>query len=284
MVIPLPSCRPKSEPKIMNANIPTDAKVKELDTDELGSQICVNVGPCKVENRFSTNEDDMKAQVLRGACWVPASLLEVLPNQSMTIPMNSEHTTDMINNAVQYPAENLGLINEGLVKLGIKTTASSVISGFKLGQDLISFEAKMVPLPKIEYPRSSKDVDQGIKGPHSNFASWNIAHCTFAKPASLNNIHALGLDGWKKPWIKLNEGDIRDRLSTWLKHHGFGVIQGINQWARHQSTYFPKNPKTPNEATETKESAKAFEFHLQDIKEKENDLTFILLKKRDYTK
>jgi hypothetical protein len=94
--------------------------VRGLPRDQC-AQRCVNVGPRSVKGCKSAKEESLK-----GSSWIPACLLEILPNQPMTVPMNPETTPSMIEKALRYPIHNLGLINEeGLVKLGIKPSAQN---------------------------------------------------------------------------------------------------------------------------------------------------------------
>ena len=96
-----------------DTNLCADAKVNFTRGEY--DQLCVNVGK-KVVRTI-----DPKEQSLQGAQWVPAYLLEILPDQPMTVQMSSNHTTAMIKYALRYPAANAFLIeSEGLEKLGIR--------------------------------------------------------------------------------------------------------------------------------------------------------------------
>lgn len=66
----------------------------------------------------------MRKQTLEGAIWIPACLLEIVPNQPMTAPLQPRHTSEMIRYALRYPAANAALIDqEGLELLGLKAPA-----------------------------------------------------------------------------------------------------------------------------------------------------------------
>jgi hypothetical protein len=63
----------------------------------------------------------MRKQSARGAQWIPACLLQIIPGQIVTTTLDSGHTRDMIKNALRLPAENFGLIEEeGLEIIGVK--------------------------------------------------------------------------------------------------------------------------------------------------------------------
>jgi eukaryotic translation initiation factor 2C len=84
--------------------------------DEL---LCVNVGK-KVENLDTANETKMRKQTLDGAIWIPACLLEILPNQAVHGLLSADNTAQMIKQAVRLPAANAGrIVQEGLEVLGV---------------------------------------------------------------------------------------------------------------------------------------------------------------------
>jgi hypothetical protein len=64
----------------------------------------------------------LKDQSEQGAIWIPACLLEIVPNQPVTMPLNPGHTTLMIDNALRLPAPNVKYIStEGLNVCGFGT-------------------------------------------------------------------------------------------------------------------------------------------------------------------
>jgi hypothetical protein len=62
--------------------------------------LCVNVGK-KVNPR-----DSMQNQSLKGAVWISAGLLEIIPFQPMNSGLSVDHTAQMIRHAVRLPAAN----------------------------------------------------------------------------------------------------------------------------------------------------------------------------------
>jgi hypothetical protein len=88
--------------------------------------ICVNVGKRVRANGQDTDNpvDDrlMREQSERGAQWIPACLLQIMPGQIVKTTLGSNHTCEMIKHALRLPAENLGLIEEeDLDIIGVKT-------------------------------------------------------------------------------------------------------------------------------------------------------------------
>jgi hypothetical protein len=88
--------------------------------------VCVNVGKrVRANGRDTENPAEdrlMREQSERGAQWIPACLLQIMPGQIVKTTLDSNHTSEMIKHALRLPAENLGLIEEeGLDIIGMKT-------------------------------------------------------------------------------------------------------------------------------------------------------------------
>ena len=101
-----------------------EAKIKGLDSKQPWEKLCVNVGT-RVKAGWSSTPGDtiMREQSLGGAQWIPACLLEIVPNQMTNAMLSPEHTAEMLRNAVRLPAANAGLIvEEGLPMIGLKTS------------------------------------------------------------------------------------------------------------------------------------------------------------------
>jgi len=100
-------------------NFPADA-VKDS-----AATYCVNVGKrVKIPNsdEAQPNEEIMRHQSERGAQWIPACLLEIIPGQVITTTLGPQHTGEMIKKALRLPAGNYDLIEkEGLEIIGVKT-------------------------------------------------------------------------------------------------------------------------------------------------------------------
>jgi hypothetical protein len=89
---------------------------------------CINVGKrvdtlsTKVEENTIPNDTLMRKQSAQGAQWIPACLLQIVPNQVVTTTLRPVHTSQMIRHALRLPAENVGLIeDEGLEIMGVKS-------------------------------------------------------------------------------------------------------------------------------------------------------------------
>jgi hypothetical protein len=106
---------------------------KQLEPPVVTSRdvLCVNVGK-RVRGRKRVNEtweDFMRDQVQGGACWIPADLLEICPNQSTRAVLAPAHAKDMIKEACRLPNANAALIDkEGLQILGIKGSQQGLVS------------------------------------------------------------------------------------------------------------------------------------------------------------
>jgi hypothetical protein len=88
---------------------------------------CINVGNrvdtllTKVEENTIPNDTLMRKQSAQGAQWIPACLLQIVPNQVVTTTLGPVHTSQMIRHALRLPAENVDLIeDEGLEIMGVK--------------------------------------------------------------------------------------------------------------------------------------------------------------------
>lgn len=67
----------------------------------------------------------MKEQSLKGAQWIPACLLEIVPNQTTKATLGGMHTSSMLDVALRLPNANATFIEkEGLVRLGIRNQAA----------------------------------------------------------------------------------------------------------------------------------------------------------------
>jgi hypothetical protein len=83
--------------------------------------VCVNVGRrVKSKHGQQLAESQVKEQTEGGALWIPACLLEIVPNQVISMTLGSSHTSDMIKCAAHLPARNVDLITkEGFKMLGL---------------------------------------------------------------------------------------------------------------------------------------------------------------------
>lgn len=95
--------------------------------------LCVNVGTRvrTVRRHDESREALMKEQSLKGAQWIPACLLEIVPNQTTKATLGGMHTSSMLDVALRLPHANATFIEkEGLVRLGIKnhTAQSPLVS------------------------------------------------------------------------------------------------------------------------------------------------------------
>ncbi|KAF2817714.1 Piwi-domain-containing protein [Mytilinidion resinicola] len=130
----------------------------------------------------------MRLESEKGAVWVPASCLEILPMQPVKIPLNSTQTSDMISAALRSPGDNARLIvGEGLKSLGISggdgranfvstilITLSNVTVtdrlqegiGFNINTSLVEFIARILPSPRLSY---DSKIQPTIKD-----ASWHL--------------------------------------------------------------------------------------------------------------
>jgi hypothetical protein len=91
--------------------------------------LCVNVGK-RVKRIVGMNQTDptqMRRQTLDGAVWIPACLLEILPNQAVHNLLSANDTAEMIKQAVRLPAANAGrIVQEGLEILGAKSRTNQL--------------------------------------------------------------------------------------------------------------------------------------------------------------
>lgn len=92
--------------------------------DVVGEVLCVNVGKkvstnSRRDNPLETDEQFMRRQVIDGAIWIPANLLDIVENQQIKVPLRGDHQSAMINLACRRPTKNVALIDlEGLRFLG----------------------------------------------------------------------------------------------------------------------------------------------------------------------
>jgi hypothetical protein len=90
--------------------------------------LCVNVG--KKLNASAAN--DMREQSKQGAIWIPAQLLEIIPNQPMKLQLPSELISKLTNVACRKPAQNAKLIiEEGLDVLRVDGRSSQALVSFE---------------------------------------------------------------------------------------------------------------------------------------------------------
>jgi eukaryotic translation initiation factor 2C len=134
--------------------------------------LCVNVG------KPASSTSNMGEQSDRGAIWVPANLLEILPDQTTNVELCSQHTADMIAMALREPGSNAGLIDlEGLEKLGIKGDQAHLGQlSVAAGHDLMQFGGSISPQNR---------------GPPVKIAAWNLANVKFAAPKNVATLHVL---------------------------------------------------------------------------------------------
>jgi eukaryotic translation initiation factor 2C len=130
----------------------------------------------------------MDEQSVRGAIWIPANLLEILPDQTANVELCSQHTADMITMALREPGYNAGLIDlEGLEKLGIKGDQAHLGKlSVAAGHDMIQFGASISPQPRITYGGGPQN-----RGPPVKIAAWNLANVKFAAPKNVAALHVL---------------------------------------------------------------------------------------------
>ncbi|KAF1937200.1 hypothetical protein EJ02DRAFT_469878 [Clathrospora elynae] len=145
--------------------------------------VYVNVGKPVSSSR------DMCDQSIKGAVWVSANLLEIIPDQPTSACLCPQNAADMILMALRQSGHNAGLIGlEGLGILGIKCNQQHLKSmEISTGQHLIKFGASISPQLAI--------------------AAWN-----------LRDLRTLGMDLNEKPY---NEGLARlqsldKRLQSWF--------------------------------------------------------------------
>ncbi|KAH5324478.1 hypothetical protein HBI12_092410 [Parastagonospora nodorum] len=270
-----------------------EAKIKGLDAKKnKWEKLCVNVGT-RVKSGWSDTSKDttMREQSLGGAQWIPACLLEIVPNQLTNAMLSTEHTTEMLRDAVRLPAANAGLIiKEGLPMLGLKTPGHKDADekldalGFAVGQKLISFAAKSLNLPTLVYapPRSLDGKKAGPYGnvvekvPHRDRANWNLENVGFTNPIiEVESLHVLGLPmcfdslldrskNAEEPNVQIEKRlqYCRDDFHEQLAGHDIWVIKGFTEQQKMSSL------------------EKQLEYWFSDCLS--NDCTLILLKEKNY--
>ncbi|KAG9194008.1 hypothetical protein G6011_04043 [Alternaria panax] len=201
---------------------------------------CVNVGTrvrsfqCKDE----TLEDLMREQSLKGAQWIPAFLLEIVPNQTTKATLSGAHTTSMLNAALRLPRANATMIEEeGLARLGIKNqTNQSPLAklGFAVSTDLITIPGKMLELPHLYYgPHKSNLLKTAplsaqlrqLTTRKRELSSWNLEQVTFAKPGSIGKFHVLALEGSQERDNGVNI--VRENMVKTLQSHNMTLVAGV---------------------------------------------------------
>lgn len=191
--------------------------VQEVTQDTL----CVNVGK-KVNLSKS-----MRAQCEDGAIWIPASLLEILPNQpTKAFPLDSYHTENMMAQAVRQPNMNLCLIvDEGLIKLGIRGDQRYLNEmGVVSSKSLVKFPASRLSPPTILYDRR--------RIPPTD-ASWNLVNVRFCQSPPLKRLCVLGLRNSLHPHqINLLADNMELRIrdhGTTLEEQNFVRLQALHE-------------------------------------------------------
>lgn len=96
---------------------------KNPEFNSIKNDLCVNVGtPVRTKKRSDEEWDDLfRIQSQKKPVWIPARLLQILPNQSIKVVLGATEAGEMIRTACRQPMGNAALIDqEGLFKLGIK--------------------------------------------------------------------------------------------------------------------------------------------------------------------
>jgi hypothetical protein len=155
--------------------------------------LCVNVGKPASPNNMGSNlsaPQIMRSQSVKGAIWIPANLLEIVPDQTTNVGLCPQHTADMIRIALRAPGHNVDLIDlEGLQRLGIKGDQHHLSSmGVTTGKNLISFGAAALQQPRLIYSQN-KPV------PQLAIAAWNLKDVTFAVGRPITQLHVLACPG-----------------------------------------------------------------------------------------
>jgi hypothetical protein len=105
----------------------TDPK---FSLDRIADEICVNVGtPVRTKAKDDeTVEDLMRHQSQKSPVWIPASLLDIAPEQAIKTTLDGDHAAEMIAVACRRPMQNAALIDlEGLPKLGLKKDQTRLV-------------------------------------------------------------------------------------------------------------------------------------------------------------
>ncbi|KAF2005628.1 Piwi-domain-containing protein [Amniculicola lignicola CBS 123094] len=175
--------------------------------------LCINVGkPCGGRQPGEATDAFMRRQCAEGACWIPATCLEIVANQMTAAKLSSAHTSNMIDFALRTPELNAALIDmEGLEKLGIKGTQQHLADmQLTASRNLIKFSSRSLLTPGVfgGNQRSFKVIS----------ASWNLANAAFSLPRPLRQLHVLGLDNALLDGNKFAK-DLQARITA----HGMSV-------------------------------------------------------------
>ncbi|ORX99403.1 Piwi domain-domain-containing protein [Clohesyomyces aquaticus] len=253
-----------------------------LNGKSFNDLLCVNVGKkinMKEVDRIvgatcpsRKNEVRMRTLCEKGAIWVPACMLEIVPYQPVKGLLSARHTADMIDHALRLPGPNAELIDkEGLNLLGIKVSSAQAAQkklgtvGFEVDTQLIRLGARTLPVPNLSYrvpwPKESEDLKS--VSVRKDQAAWDLKDVRFARSAGMQELHVLGLNGCVRngnPQERLVK--LRNGLLSKLEAHGVGARPGY------------VSMQTSNDIdTELRNWFKECN---------PNDSTFILLKVKDY--
>jgi hypothetical protein len=121
-------------------NVKADARLDVGITNLIATGLCVNVGR-RLDSSANPNSD-MRTQSVQGASWIPAQLLELLPNQQLKVQLPPELVSRIIRAACKKPIDNAKyIVEEGLDVLRLKhdqsdpTVVSTVLLAFRCYTD-----------------------------------------------------------------------------------------------------------------------------------------------------
>lgn len=120
--------------------------------------------------------------------YLPAEICVVIPSQNAITKLSGDQTRNMIGFAVRRPGENAqSIVDQGLQIAGLTSQTNPLLAqyGLKVGQGLITVQARLLTEPKVFYKG---------KAVNTNFGSWNMENITFNKPGLLKKWSWLGID------------------------------------------------------------------------------------------
>lgn len=121
--------------------------------------------------------------------YLPAEICVVLPGQNATAKLSGDQTRAMIGFAVRRPGENAqSIVDQGFQTAGLTSQTNPLLAqyGLRVGQGLITVQARLLTEPKVFY----KDK----KAVNTRFGSWNMESIQFNKPGLLKKWSWLGVD------------------------------------------------------------------------------------------
>ncbi|KAJ4305566.1 hypothetical protein N0V90_001097 [Kalmusia sp. IMI 367209] len=159
----------------------TDARVAPHDLpNNAFDRKCINVG--KEVNHIETANVNVRDQCMReqstgGAIWIPACLLEIIPNQKLSVQLDgASQLPALVPHSVHLPNPNVTYIwNEACLRLlGVDDPRGFWSHGsFSIQPRLVTLFAKKLRLPSLSFSNKAPQT------PSDDRASWNLQHVTF---------------------------------------------------------------------------------------------------------